>query len=314
MNNSSSAVFEPEFARYGSSHSRFCGDSNETHHSHQHSHSRGVLGLSMQHSTEIPKNPRDSTRLRRSSLHVKGICCSSEVPEVTSILKHSSHGVGKVNINITAKMVYVDHNPGDISAADLARALNEAGFGAVVTKDGASSGLEFVANVGNGNNSGSCSHDHSHDHAGEGTPLIASTPNTKFVESTLFIPSLSSNIESDTRIEIALEQQQLFKKNIIRAIATNVSSSRVKIEHNPLLVSAQTILDALLQSGSFDNASILVDGGKEKLFLPMSIQMESSELEASNRLFPIVMGLGLEVIISGVFWVVSMVGRFVDQW
>ena len=355
MSNPSSSI-EPEFAGYGSSLSRCCTPENhhshehthsnacsavpdvldselsktppdsprldETpHHSHEHNHSNACSAVpdsSMQQSVEITKSPTDPTRIIRSSLLVKGICCSSEVPQVTSILKTSSHGVGKVKINITAKMVYIDHNPDDISAADLAKALNSNGFGAVVTKDGGVSalGLESAANVGNGNNSGSCSHDHSHDHAGEGTPLLSSKNGntmTKFVESTLFIPSLSSNKESD-KIEALLEQRQLFKKNMIRAIAPNVSSSTVKIEHNPSLVSAQTILDALLHSGPFDNASILVDGGEEQLFLPMSIEMKSFELEASNRLFPIVMGLGLEVIISGIFWVVSMVGRFVDKW
>ena len=70
----------------------------------------------------------------RSSLHVSGICCSSEVPAIRKILKPLT-GVVKVAINITARTVYVDHVLDSISAQTLADALNEDKFGAVVLKD-----------------------------------------------------------------------------------------------------------------------------------------------------------------------------------
>jgi len=73
----------------------------------------------------------------RTQLYVAGICCASEVPAVTSILRrHPKGGVKKVNINIPARYVYVDHDPFVVTAGDLADELNEEGFGAKVRRDG----------------------------------------------------------------------------------------------------------------------------------------------------------------------------------
>lgn len=70
----------------------------------------------------------------RSSFYVEGICCATEVPIVTSILRNV--GVEKVNINITSRMVYVDHFADDHMASELANALTREGFGSSIKKDG----------------------------------------------------------------------------------------------------------------------------------------------------------------------------------
>ena len=70
----------------------------------------------------------------RSSLHVEGICCTTEVPIVTSILRGA--GVEKVNINVTSRMVYIDHFPEKQLASELATLLTNEGFKSTIKKDG----------------------------------------------------------------------------------------------------------------------------------------------------------------------------------
>ena len=82
----------------------------------------------------------------RSSLYVEGICCATEVPIVTSILRDV--GVEKVNINITSRMVYVDHFAEDHMASELARALTREGFESTIKKDGGASKRKKRRNSG----------------------------------------------------------------------------------------------------------------------------------------------------------------------
>ncbi|KAL7540531.1 hypothetical protein ACHAXR_012232 [Thalassiosira sp. AJA248-18] len=77
-----------------------------------------------------------SSRVGSSKLFVKGICCASEIPQVESILR-PMEGVVEISINTTTKTVYVDHDVDIVSVNDIATALNDQGFGAVIKKDAA---------------------------------------------------------------------------------------------------------------------------------------------------------------------------------
>uniref|UniRef100_A0A7S1G1E3 HMA domain-containing protein n=1 Tax=Corethron hystrix TaxID=216773 RepID=A0A7S1G1E3_9STRA len=71
----------------------------------------------------------------QSQLHVDGICCSSEIPTINSIVT-PLRGVNKISINVTTKIVYVDHDKSLISVEEIEKKLNLCNFRATVQKDG----------------------------------------------------------------------------------------------------------------------------------------------------------------------------------
>jgi len=72
----------------------------------------------------------------RSQYFVNGICCSSEIPLIDSLLR-PIEGVDNVRINVTTKAVYVDHDTSVVSAQVICDYLNRDGFGASITRDAA---------------------------------------------------------------------------------------------------------------------------------------------------------------------------------
>eukprot|EP00934_Nitzschia_sp_Nitz4_P004953 Nitzschia sp. Nitz4//scaffold40_size135432//130078//133507//NITZ4_003273-RA/size135432-snap-gene-0.134-mRNA-1//-1//CDS//3329551306//4943//frame0 len=93
---------------------------------------------SLGHSAKVEsKSEADEAHPRwvRSHLFVQGICCATEVPAVRKIVKPLS-GVSKLQINITTKVVTVQHDVGIISAQDIANRLGKEGFPSKVQRDG----------------------------------------------------------------------------------------------------------------------------------------------------------------------------------
>jgi Cd2+/Zn2+-exporting ATPase len=204
----------------------------------------------------------EKSKPKRSSLHVDGICCASEVPQVTSILRQlSKSGVVKVSINITSRLVYVDHHPDEISAVDLARALNKDKFGATVRRDGGA------------------------------RQRIKTIPKALNISNSL--------------------------NGSIRHIAPNVVSRTIKVEHNPKLVSANS---AFMDYGGCENGTVSVDGNIEGLFLPNTMNPDMSEVQSKKWRFAkrlkhfLPKGLGVNIILSGIFWFVSILGHFIEKW
>ena len=72
----------------------------------------------------------------RSQFYVQGICCASEIPAVRKIVKPLT-GVSKLNINLTTKVVHVQHDVSLIQATVIAQALTTQGFPTQIQKDGA---------------------------------------------------------------------------------------------------------------------------------------------------------------------------------
>jgi copper chaperone CopZ len=87
-------------------------------------------------STEQRDEPVVTGKTGRSHFLVKRICCASEIPAINTILEHKM-GVFKVTVNVTAKMVYVDHDTSIVSAQELCDALNADHFDAFLEHDGA---------------------------------------------------------------------------------------------------------------------------------------------------------------------------------
>lgn len=74
----------------------------------------------------------------RSQFNVKGVCCATEIPTVRRIVKPLP-GVATLQINLTTKVVHVQHDASIISAQRIADELTEEGFPAKVQKDGEAS-------------------------------------------------------------------------------------------------------------------------------------------------------------------------------
>jgi copper chaperone CopZ len=77
--------------------------------------------------------------LARSTFVCAGICCSSEVPMIDSVLKPVT-GIEKIMVNVPLKNVIIDHDPDLVSAADIINILEKNHFGATIKRDG---GLSF---------------------------------------------------------------------------------------------------------------------------------------------------------------------------
>ena len=73
--------------------------------------------------------------LVRSHFAVEGVCCASEIPALRRIVK-PLRGVSKLQVNLTTKIVYVQHDATQIRAQEIASALTREGFRSVVKKDG----------------------------------------------------------------------------------------------------------------------------------------------------------------------------------
>jgi copper chaperone CopZ len=71
----------------------------------------------------------------RSTISCTQICCSSEIPHIHNVLDPLA-GVAKIMINVPLKQVSVDHYPDVLTAQDMEDALNKAGFGATIKRDG----------------------------------------------------------------------------------------------------------------------------------------------------------------------------------
>jgi len=275
------------------------------------------LGLDASLMNSIPSTARrdshddeDPTKLKtcRSSMHVEGICCATEVPQVMSILRVL--GVVKVSINITSRMVYVDHLVEEITASKLADSLNREGFGATVRKDG---GMRRVKKSLNSTIA----------KAGESTAELSperikgENVSGKYVESILMCPSLGAEEVRGLK-EILEDEELLYEK--VRYISPNMSSRTIKIEHIPKLVSAQNIADVLMASGGLKNVTVISDGQKEGMYIPDSIEvhdLDSNKWESERRcrrcrsFLP--KGLGIHIVLSGIFWVLSLVGHFDEK-
>eukprot|EP00586_Coscinodiscus_wailesii_P017130 CAMPEP_0172519442 /NCGR_PEP_ID=MMETSP1066-20121228/291418_1 /TAXON_ID=671091 /ORGANISM="Coscinodiscus wailesii, Strain CCMP2513" /LENGTH=1043 /DNA_ID=CAMNT_0013302033 /DNA_START=55 /DNA_END=3186 /DNA_ORIENTATION=+ len=226
----------------------------------------------------------------RSLLHVEGICCTTETPIVTNILRNA--GAGKVSVNITTRTVYVDHFPKDVSAAELATVLTTEGFPSRVKKDG-------------GYRPGTA------DDVADGESRV------RFVLSTFQCSAIDSNSSIDT-FKSVLKKSGLLGDKVRRVSLPNVASKTIKLEHDPERVSAQDLADVLMTADcDDDDVTVIVDGDKEGIVLPNSSKgsgMETLNKSSDGRcLWCLPNGLGMNIVLSGIFWAVSIAGMLVEQ-
>ena len=267
-------------------------------------------------STNI-NEPPSSVRTR---LRVAGICCSSEVPIVRSIIKPLP-GVRKVGINVATKVVFIDHDPTIITAKLLVGALDDERFDAVILNDG---GLELNKNA---KNSDSIENTTAEPSSSMIELQLESIPKSKFVESTYFIPGMLTYTSSQhpsrltkSSCPISKVLQQNFFKDQLRAFHLHAPSRTLKVEHDPAVLSASKIMNVLVQGLANDNdewgsIELAHDGDAEGLILPAlsNNNDEQQDNEGDNDLLlnkgerrKYCRGLKINVIISGIFWILSL--------
>jgi copper chaperone CopZ len=245
----------------------------------------------------------------RSSFNVQGVCCTSEIPAVRKIVK-PLWGVVKVNINLTTKVVHVQHNYIQIQASQIAQKLTEQGFPAQIYKDGAATvQQQFQLFENNNNNKEEEEKDYSYAIA----DILDRIGQSPYVESTLCVEGLRPN--QVNRVEKSIADS--FISIQVRAVYPNAISETVKVEHNPELVSIKEIRDFLRQyatdkDGSFPStAEVCIDGADANLYLPAKEDYPNHQpinLHSANGGCVSWMKIHhVNVWLSGFFWVLSMV-------
>eukprot|EP00980_Cylindrotheca_fusiformis_P026216 scaffold15514_cov129-Cylindrotheca_fusiformis.AAC.24 len=294
----------------------------------------------------------------RSKFYVHGICCSTEVPTVRGILKQIP-GVSRQQINITTKMVQVQHDTSIISAQRIAERLSKEGFPTKVQRDGiAQAGppnghrrhgqttlavrgnlssedrpfieqklgeLEAVVRICFNIAEGLVHVDHDvyelssiqlvkHmepqfdcDVVAAGEEAIGNDiarildriRRSNFVESTVSVEKLNSSLLKE--LEDVLFRS--FGRHEVRAVYPNIISQTMKIEHDPNVVSVDHLIERMTHCGC--KATVIVDGAMLNLYLPEEVGDSKSQqtLDQDEASF---ITVHLNVWLSGVFWVLSM--------
>jgi len=254
----------------------------------------------------------------RSRLRVNGICCPSEVPPIRKLIKPLP-GVNKLGINVATKVVFIDHNPKIITAHVIMETLNDSKFDAVILNDG---GSELQMNSGSRKEAGNLtSPSNSFDSASSIDNLLGNISRSNYVESTFFIPGLMSytqnNMKKKSTCPIGKSIQHNFNKDEVRAYHIHIPSCTVKVEHDPNLVTAEDIMNILVQGLNNETVELAHDGGVEGLTLPILNNTETDEdndgmMDNNERKW--CRGLKFNVIISGIFWVLSLLSMIGGVW
>ena len=293
-----------------------------------------------------------STTKCRSSFYVDGICCASEVPIVTSIIKtipNKKQFIHKVSINITSRMVYVEYNPEFVTASDIHDALVQEGFEKSSIKHDGNVLFEKRRKKKDYYQWGE--HQDSHNQMERENDMLEQKTrsndtiknNSNFVESILYSPLLTEDA-IEVMNDIFFENNFLY--DYIRSYTPNIACKTIKIEHNPKLISIENVVNVILadDSGknSFDKCKILVDGFKEGLVLPSTsvvnchqnvrdISQDDGGFRSKFPQSPLSRmkqyvfrlcrpfgigtqhGLSINIILSGFFWILSITGHFTDN-
>ncbi|KAK1743389.1 cadmium/zinc-transporting ATPase [Skeletonema marinoi] len=172
------------------------------------------------------------SRIGRSHFTAKGICCSSEIPMVKSILIPIK-GVDNVKVSPATKAVYVDHDIDIVSASDISRELDEGGFSATIIKDAA---VEITQKIG--------------------IPLDVTVVSVFDVTN-----NEDGNIDALKEEKIRASIMSTFGEDGKKVVKVSQERNSVIVEYNPYYVTASQIAQSI--DGAFEGcvATIKSDGG-----------------------------------------------------
>lgn len=284
----------------------------------------------------------------RSTIHVTGICCASEIPMINSILQPLD-GVSELSVITTTKLVHVSHNPKIVTALELTSALNKEKFGATLKKDGGA----LVGHAKSGRSSfvvpGICcaaeipAIDSILNPIKGVTEVKVNVPNkTLYIEHELELVSataikdvldkegfksiiehdageqarsqtfMSNYVESTFVITSLFEQSQIqqvktlvrehYSKDHVSHCEVHFLSKTIKIDHNPQLLSAEATAKYLWDLGF--EVSVISDGFAEGIWTTGDEERIDEEH----------IKLHWNIILSGIFWIVSMLHFIGGSW
>lgn len=215
------------------------------------------------------------SRVGRSHFTAKGICCSSEIPMVQSILVPIK-GIDKVKVSPATKAIYVDHDIDVVSANDIRLKLDEGGFKSTIIKDAA---VEITQRCG--------------------------IPSDVTVVSVFEVKNDDGNVDVDLEEEKILARlESAFGGDGKKVVKVSVCNNSITVGYNPYYVTTSQLgksIDSALDGGV--TATVTSDGGADGLWALDAMQggiQDTIELQETSVAWP--------VIVSGIFCVLSFLG------
>ncbi|GKY93554.1 hypothetical protein MPSEU_000322800 [Mayamaea pseudoterrestris] len=261
----------------------------------------------------------DDSHYVTSIFIVQGICCPTEVPAVRSILltpietATGAIAVKSCQIHIATKRVHVQHDVEQVSAEALAERLTAQGFPAQIVSKHKSTSRKSNCAV----NESSCT-------SREQNTILPQHHQLQDIERSTYVESTLSINDSDCEVTIdeAIIQDALRSLSGVASCSYTSSCQVLKVQHDPAMVSCTRLLEALQTAMTGVLVEVLVNGGDAKLFLPVevvdwSLQMQQQEDQAQQKHYfswSTSHRLQLHVLLSGIFWVVSMVSMLLPSW
>eukprot|EP00980_Cylindrotheca_fusiformis_P021927 scaffold8755_cov145-Cylindrotheca_fusiformis.AAC.4 len=123
---------------------------------------------------------------------------------------------------------------------------------------------------------------------------------SKYVESTILVSSLLDTTDSE-RIKAMLQEH--YSKEELSHTEVHVPSKTIKLDHNPKLLSAEDLKNFLQDSAGLE-LTLIADGFKEGIW--SAAEDDSMEEQQVCLKWP--------VVLSGIFWVVSMLHYVGGNW
>jgi copper chaperone CopZ len=216
-------------------------------------------------------------KVGRSTIFVGKICCAREIPAITQIVE-PLHGVRAVSVNVTLKLVYVDHNADIITASGICDSLNKEFFDSEVTYDYAAG--QFTM-----------------------SPFLVET---KFRVQVPNATKLSLRHQLQGQLNL-LESAKLNSFRIEEeSLSESVTALSLVIVHDPILIGVLDIksqLEVWCDSSRSGCVVTLVEDGQvvrdQNFVLATAANQKGSE-ESNRCPRP-------TIVLSGLFWIVSMI-------
>lgn len=273
-------------------------------------------------STTTTNNNNNPNEEGRSAFFVEKICCASEIPAILQIVEPLD-GVSNVRINVTTKMVYVNHNIGKSTAHDIRDALNNQSFGAHLKHDGASDCQNdgtsggFAAFVKSTLGYHNKSHHHHVHQQQDSTSEIQN-----FLETHYGSESSDSVLEKDdygnetggdddAAASSSWLESPFFRK--MESYEIDSTNGIIHIVHNPHFLTVQQVRDDLIKASGREGSAIassitiLSDGVDTMNWVVPDMKEEVAPEEMTSGPNPF-------VVLSGIFWVVSMLSFIGGNW
>jgi copper chaperone CopZ len=238
-----------------------------------------------------------AARTGRTVLRVEGICCSSEVPIVKSILEPLK-GVSEVKVNPTTKLVYVTHATDLVASHQLANALTQEGFPSEI-RSGAGG-----ASPGN---------------AASGSAFVRSLLALELPAATTTTTAADRSDAAATAVggpdtEALARLLRGYDAAQMESFVVDVPARTVAVVHNPFALSAHAVAEAVQKETGIPTV-VATDGADPKAWSYLQEWDASAEASGENlevdegRTYPRPI-----VILCGICWIISMLHYIGGNW